>query len=41
MMTKPAKFKTEFPIIESRYEDFVALHVNITLAGMLNFAKRC
>jgi hypothetical protein len=46
MMTKPAKFKAQFPIIESRYDDFVATHVNITLSvqdsytvkmlGMLN-----
>jgi hypothetical protein len=33
MMTKPAKFRAQFPIIESRYDDFKALHVNISLSG--------
>jgi len=29
-MSKPAKFKKYFPIVENRYDDFVALHVNQT-----------
>jgi hypothetical protein len=33
MMTKPAKFKAQFPIIESRYDDFTALNVNTSLSG--------
>jgi hypothetical protein len=34
MMDKPAKFKKEFPVVESRFDDFVALHVNVSLGGM-------
>jgi hypothetical protein len=33
LMTAPPKFKKNFPIVENRYDDFVALHVNTTLGG--------
>jgi hypothetical protein len=33
MMAAPPKFKEQFPVVQNRYEDFVALHVNITLGG--------
>jgi hypothetical protein len=32
-MAAPPKFKKYFPIVENRYDDFVALHVNSTLGG--------
>jgi tyrosinase len=40
MMTAPPKFKTQFPIVQNRYEDFVALHVNISLAGATTTRSR-
>jgi hypothetical protein len=30
LMSTPAKFKKYFPVAETRYDDFVALHVNMT-----------
>lgn len=31
LMSKPSKFKKEYPVaVESRYDDFVALHINST-----------
>jgi tyrosinase len=33
LMAAPPKFKKYFPIVENRYDDFVALHVNSTLGG--------
>ena len=29
-MSAPSKYKKYFPIVENRYDDFVALHVNMT-----------
>jgi hypothetical protein len=33
MQAKAPIFKKTFPIVESRYEDFVAVHVNVSAAG--------
>jgi hypothetical protein len=33
LISAPPKFQKEFPIVENRYDDFVALHVNTTQGG--------
>jgi hypothetical protein len=33
MISTAPKHKNNFPVVESRYEDFVAFHVNATLGG--------
>jgi hypothetical protein len=35
MLSSPPKFKKQFPIVENRYEDFVALHINSTMFSMV------
>jgi hypothetical protein len=38
LMKAPAKYKKHFPIVEDRYDDFVALHVNATKGGEIGSA---
>ncbi|KAF2433558.1 Di-copper centre-containing protein [Tothia fuscella] len=33
LQTKPPIYKTEFPIVQSRYDDFVAVHVNVSASA--------
>jgi hypothetical protein len=34
MLTSPPKYKFYFPVVNSRYDDFVALHANATGGGI-------
>jgi tyrosinase len=34
MMSKPAKYKSSFSVVENRNDDFVALHANSTGGGL-------
>jgi hypothetical protein len=40
MMLKPAKYDKDFPVVTTRYDDFVALHVNATQGGKRYSAQK-
>jgi len=35
MISAPPKYKKYFPVVESRYDDFAALHANASFGGIV------